>query len=171
VLGGGLVPASLVLVGGEPGVGDRHCPTALGSIGADGPRCDHGRRVHRSAQGRPAGSARYRDPRRDRARRRLRALRPSGRVCVVDSVQTSKRIGSAQLGRAGAEAASPCCRSPRSGSRSSRRHVTKTARRRPARARAPGRYRPAVRGGAAKHRVLRAAKNRFGSTNELAVSR
>src|SRR3954447_15671638 len=92
VLGGGLVPASLVLVGGEPGVGKstlllsalrataRERRGALVSGEGAGARgeADQGRGVGRAGQA--AGRAarrlrRRRDPRGDRARGRLRDAR------------------------------------------------------------------------------------------------
>ena len=86
VLGGGLVPASLVLVGGEPGVGKSTLLlTALQAMSADAAHApDHGRGVGRAGEA-PRRAARRRrerrDPRRDRARDGLRdARRASGRT-------------------------------------------------------------------------------------------
>ena len=87
VLGGGLVPASLVLVGGEPGVGKS---TLLLSRARRDLARPAGAARHRRGVGRAGEAARRaarrlrrrRDPRRDRARRglrdaRARAARPS----------------------------------------------------------------------------------------------
>ena len=73
VLGGGIVPASLVLVGGEPGVGKSTLLlSALASVSRDGRRAllVHGRGVRRPGQAArcpPGRLGRRRDPRRDRA--------------------------------------------------------------------------------------------------------
>ena len=183
VLGGGLVPASLVLVGGEPGVGKSTLLlSALGAISAR----PAGAARHRRGVGRAGEAARRaarrlrrrRDPRRDRARRRLRDARARAPRRLRD------RLGADALRR-----------------RSSARRPGSVAQVREAAARL---LRVAKEAGVATflvghvtkdgsvagprvlehlvdcvlqfegdryhaHRILRAVKNRFGSTNELGV--
>ena len=86
VLGGGLVPASLVLLGGEPGVGKSTLLlSALGAVARCGRQraARHRRGVRRAgapSRRAPRRRRRRRDPRRDGARRRLRDARDrSGR--------------------------------------------------------------------------------------------
>ena len=112
VLGGGIVPASLVLLGGEPGVGKSTLLlTALGAIARSGRSAllvtgeESVAQVKLRAE-RLGGADDVDDPRRDGARggvRDARARAPA--VCVIDSVQTlyaaRARIG-AGLGRPGA---------------------------------------------------------------------
>ena len=159
VLGGGLVPASLVLLGGEPGVGK----STLLLSRARGDRAQRAQRAARDGggvgrAGPPSRRAtrrrrRRRDPRRDGARRRLRdarARRPA--VCVIDSVQTlyAGELGSAPGSVAQVrEAASRLLRVAKENGVATILvgHVTKDGvGRRPARARAPRRLRAPVRG-------------------------
>ena len=97
VLGGGLVPGSLVLLGGSPGIGKSTLTgMALGNLGArPGTRCSTSpARSRRPRCGcAPSGSARRRSSSRrwprPRSRPSLRPSRPSGRQsCVIDSIQT-----------------------------------------------------------------------------------
>ena len=183
MLGGGLVPASLVLVGGEPGVGKSTLLlTALQAMSADPPRAPD----HRRGVGRPGEAARR------AARRRRRTSRSSPRpsstsvcatlererpdVCVIDSVQT---LYSADLGSAPGsvaqvrEAAGRLLRVAKENGVATILvgHVTKDGSVAGPRVLEHlvdcvlqfegDRYRA--------HRVLRAVKNRFGSTNELGV--
>src|ERR671933_2745521 len=182
VLGGGLVPASLVLVGGEPGVGKSTLLlTALGSVSA-------GRRVLLVTGEESVAQVKLRAARLGGAERveilaeteletvcaTLDTERPA--VCVIDSVQTlySADVGSAPGSVAQVrEAASRLLRVAKQcgiamflvG------HVTKDGTVAGPRVLEHlvdcvlqfegDRYR--------EHRVLRAVKNRFGSTNELGV--
>ena len=184
VLGGGLVPGSLVLVGGEPGVGKSTLLlTALGAI----------------ARGRAAGAARHRrgvggagvacGPRVSAAPTSveilaetelevvcatLEAERPD--VCVIDSVQTLHATALASAPGSVAQVREAAGRLLRVAKEAGVAtvlvgHVTKDG---------------AVAGPRVlehlvdcvlqfegdryhEHRVLRATKNRFGSTNELGV--
>ena len=181
VLGGGLVPASLVLVGGEPGVGKSTLLlSALGAISRD-------RRallvtgeesvVQVKLRASRLGLRGRRDPGRDRARHRLRHARARAPgVCVIDSVQTlySSDIGSAPGSVSQVrEAASRILRVAKEAGVATFLvgHVTKDG---------------SVAGPRVlehlvdcvlqfegdrynAHRILRATKNRFGSTNEMAV--
>ena len=103
VLGGGLVPASLVLVGGEPGVGKSTLLlSALGAISRDAPRAArHGRGVGRPGQA-PRGAARRlrrrRDPRRDRARRGLRDARARAARRLRDRLGADALVAGGRLG-------------------------------------------------------------------------
>jgi DNA repair protein RadA/Sms len=182
VLGGGLVPASLVLVGGEPGVGKSTLLlTALGSISAErtallitGEESPAQVKLRADRLGGAANIEILAETELDGVCATLEAVRPE--VCVIDSVQT---LYSAELGSAPGsvvqvrEAASRLLRVAKESGIAIFLvgHVTKDG---------------AVAGPRAlehlvdtvlqfegdryhEHRVLRAAKNRFGSTNELAV--
>jgi DNA repair protein RadA/Sms len=182
VLGGGLVPASLVLVGGEPGVGKSTLLlTALAAISRD-------RRALLVTGEESTAQVKLRAERLGGAERvevlaeteletvcaTLERERPE--VCVIDSVQT---LYSAELGSAPGsvaqvrEAASRLLRVAKESGVATILvgHVTKDG---------------AVAGPRVlehlvdcvlqfegdryhEHRILRAAKNRFGSTNELGV--
>ena len=182
VLGGGLVPASLVLVGGEPGVGKSTLLlSALGSISA-------GRRALLITGEESAAQVKLRAERLRAAgnvevlaETELEAVcatleRERPEVCVIDSVQT---LYSAELGSTPGsvaqvrEAAARLLRVAKESRIATILvgHVTKDG---------------AVAGPRVlehlvdcvlqfegdryhEHRVLRASKNRFGSTNELAV--
>ena len=184
VLGGGLVPASLVLVGGEPGVG-KSTLLLIGArrhLAASGGRCSSPARS-RSAQvklraARLGGCERRRDPGRDRARRGLRDARARAARRLRDRLGADALLVRARL-RARARWRR-CARPPRGCCGSRRRrasrtflvgHVTKDG---------------TVAGPRVlehlvdcvlqfegdryhAHRILRAVKNRFGSTNELGV--
>jgi DNA repair protein RadA/Sms len=182
VLGGGLVPASLVLVGGEPGVGKSTLLlSALRSISGErttllitGEESAAQVKLRAERLGGAANIGILPETELDGVCATLDAVRPD--VCVIDSVQT---LYSAELGSAPGsvaqvrEAASRLLRVAKEcgiaiflvG------HVTKDG---------------AVAGPRVlehlvdcvlqfegdryhEHRVLRATKNRFGSTNELAV--
>ena len=182
VLGGGLVPASLVLVGGEPGVGKSTLLlTALSSMSASR-RCllitgeESPAQVKLRAE-RLGGAASVEilpETELEAVCATLEEVRPE--ICVIDSVQT---LYSAELGSAPGsvaqvrEAASRLLRVAKESGIAIFLvgHVTKDG---------------AVAGPRVlehlvdcvlqfegdryhEHRVLRAAKNRFGSTNELAV--
>ena len=160
VLGGGLVPGSLVLIGGSPGIGKSTLTTmALANLAAAGKRV-----LYVSAEESP-----------EQVRLRAERLGPSALmipvvadtaletvlatleherpdVCVVDSVQTIHSAGAergARHGRPGARGGGRG-HARRQGERDGR--VARRARdegglaRGPARARAPRRLRPAVRG-------------------------
>ncbi len=182
VLGGGLVPASLVLVGGEPGVGKSTLLlSALSSMSA-ARRCvlitgeESPAQVKLRAE-RLGGAAEVEilpETELEAVCATLEEARPE--VCVIDSVQTlySSELGSAPGSVAQVrEAASRLLRVAKEAGIAIFLvgHVTKDG---------------AVAGPRAlehlvdtvlqfegdryhEHRVLRAAKNRFGSTNELAV--
>jgi DNA repair protein RadA/Sms len=182
VLGGGLVPASLVLLGGEPGVGKSTLLlTALAAISRD-------RRALLVTGEESVAQVKLRADRLGGAERveilaeteletvceTLRAERPD--VCVIDSVQTlyASELGSAPGSVAQVrEAAARLLRVAKESGVATILvgHVTKDG---------------AVAGPRVlehlvdcvlqfegdryhAHRVLRAAKNRFGSTNELGV--
>ncbi len=182
VLGGGLVPASLVLVGGEPGVGKSTLLlTALGAISKE-------RRALLVTGEESVAQVKLRAERLGGAERveilaetelenvcaTLEAERPD--VCVIDSVQTlySAEVGSAPGSVAQVrEAAARLMRAAKEFGVATILvgHVTKDG---------------SVAGPRVlehlvdcvlqfegdryhAHRVLRAAKNRFGSTNELGV--
>jgi DNA repair protein RadA/Sms len=183
VLGGGLVPASLVLVGGEPGVGKSTLLlTALGAIARSGRRALLVTGEESSAQvalraARLGGAAQVEilaETELDTVCATLEATRPD--VCVVDSVQTlhASALGSAPGSVAQVrEAAGRLLRVAKEAGVATVLvgHVTKDG---------------AVAGPRVlehlvdcvlqfegdryhEHRVLRATKNRFGSTNELGV--
>ena len=183
VLGGGLVPASLVLVGGEPGVGKSTLLlSALGSIAGGGRRALLVTGEESTAQvklraarlGTADAVEILAETELDVVCATLAELRPD--VCVIDSVQTlyASALGSAPGSVAQVrEAASRLLRvSKESGVATVLvGHVTKDG---------------AVAGPRVlehlvdcvlqfegdryhAHRVLRAVKNRFGSTNELGV--
>jgi DNA repair protein RadA/Sms len=183
VLGGGLVPASLVLLGGEPGVGKSTLLlTALGAVAGSGRRAllvtgeESVAQVRLRAE--RVGGA---DDVAILAETELEAVcatleREAPDVCVIDSVQTlyASELGSAPGSVAQVrEAAARLLRvAKRSGVATVLvGHVTKDG---------------AVAGPRVlehlvdcvlqfegdryhAHRILRAAKNRFGSTNELGV--
>src|SRR5688500_13254258 len=183
VLGGGLVPASLVLVGGEPGVGKSTLLlTALGAISRSGRRALLVTGEESSAQvalraARLGGAEKVEilaETELEIVCATLEVERPD--VCVIDSVQTlySSELGSAPGSVAQVrEAASRLLRVAKESGVATILvgHVTKDG---------------AVAGPRVlehlvdcvlqfegdryhEHRVLRAAKNRFGSTNELGV--
>src|SRR5688500_10192317 len=183
VLGGGIVPASLVLVGGEPGVGKSTLLlTALGAISASGRRALLVTGEESTAQvklraarlGGTDGVEILAETELDTVCATLERERPD--VCVIDSVQTlyARDVGST-LGSVGQvrEAAGRLLRVAKEFGVATILvgHVTKDG---------------AVAGPRVlehlvdcvlqfegdryhAHRVLRAAKNRFGSTNELGV--
>jgi DNA repair protein RadA/Sms len=182
VLGGGLVPASLVLVGGEPGVGKSTLLlSALSSISATrrsllitGEESPAQVKLRAERLGGAANVAILAETELDGVCATLEQERPD--VCVIDSVQTlySSDLGSAP-GSVGQvrEAASRLLRVAKESGVATILvgHVTKDG---------------AVAGPRVlehlvdcvlqfegdryhEHRVLRASKNRFGSTNELAV--
>jgi DNA repair protein RadA/Sms len=182
VLGGGLVPASLVLVGGEPGVGKSTLLlTALAAISKDRRALlvtgeESSAQVKLRAQ-RLGGAERVEilaETALDNVLATLETERPD--VCVIDSVQTlySQDVGSAP-GSVGQvrEAAARLLRTAKEAGVATILvgHVTKDG---------------TVAGPRVlehlvdcvlqfegdryhAHRVLRAVKNRFGSTNELGV--
>ncbi|MDF2752882.1 MAG: repair protein RadA [Gaiellaceae bacterium] len=183
VLGGGLVPASLVLVGGEPGVGKSTLLlTALGAIARGGRRALLVTGEESSAQvalraARLGGAEQVEilaETELDTVCATLEAERPE--VCVIDSVQTlhASALGSAPGSVAQVrEAAGRLLRVAKEVGVATVLvgHVTKDG---------------AVAGPRVlehlvdcvlqfegdryhEHRVLRATKNRFGSTNELGV--
>ena len=182
VLGGGLVPASLVLVGGEPGVGKSTLLlSALSTISATrasllitGEESPAQVKLRAERLGGAANVGILPETELDAVCATLERERPE--VCVIDSVQT---LYSAELGSAPGsvaqvrEAASRLLRVAKEAKIAIFLvgHVTKDG---------------AVAGPRVlehlvdcvlqfegdryhEHRVLRAAKNRFGSTNELAV--
>jgi len=182
VLGGGLVPASLVLVGGEPGVGKSTLLlTALASISAERRALlvtgeESVAQVKLRAE-RLGGAARVEilaETELETVLATLEAERPD--VCVIDSVQTlySSEVGSAPGSVAQVrEAAARLLRAAKELGVATILvgHVTKDG---------------SVAGPRVlehlvdcvlqfegdryhAHRVLRAVKNRFGSTNELGV--
>ena len=183
VLGGGLVPASLVLVGGEPGVGKSTLLlTALGAISASGRRALLVTGEESTAQvklraarlGGTDGVEILAETELDAVCATLERERPD--VCVIDSVQTlyAQELGSAP-GSVGQvrEAAGRLLRVAKEFGVATILvgHVTKDG---------------AVAGPRVlehlvdcvlqfegdryhAHRILRAQKNRFGSTNELGV--
>jgi DNA repair protein RadA/Sms len=183
VLGGGLVPASLVLVGGEPGVGKSTLLlTALGAIARSGRGALLVTGEESSAQvalraARLGGADKVEilaETELDVVCATLEARRPD--VCVIDSVQTlhASALGSAPGSVAQVrEAAGRLLRVAKEAGVATVLvgHVTKDG---------------AVAGPRVlehlvdcvlqfegdryhEHRVLRATKNRFGSTNELGV--
>ena len=183
VLGGGLVPASLVLVGGEPGVGKSTLLlTALGAIARGGRRALLVTGEESTAQvalraARLGGAEAVEilaETELDVVCATLESLRPD--VCVIDSVQTlhASALGSAPGSVAQVrEAAGRLLRVAKEAGVATVLvgHVTKDG---------------AVAGPRVlehlvdcvlqfegdryhEHRILRATKNRFGSTNELGV--
>jgi len=183
VLGGGLVPGSLVLVGGEPGVGKSTLLlTALGAIARDGRRALLVTGEESAAQvslraARLGGTESVEilaETELDAVCSTLEAERPD--VCVIDSVQTlhAAALGSAPGSVAQVrEAAGRLLRVAKEANVATVLvgHVTKDG---------------AVAGPRVlehlvdcvlqfegdryhEHRILRATKNRFGSTNELGV--
>src|SRR5947209_18809227 len=183
VLGGGLVPASLVLLGGEPGVGKSTLLlSALAAISASGPRAllvtgeESVAQVKLRAE-RLGGAERVEilaETELETVCETLRAERPD--VCVIDSVQTlhATELGSAPGSVAQVrESASRLLRVAKEYGTATILvgHVTKDG---------------TVAGPRVlehlvdcvlqfegdryhAHRILRAVKNRFGSTNELGV--
>jgi DNA repair protein RadA/Sms len=182
VLGGGLVPASLVLVGGEPGVGKSTLLlSALASISKDrravlvtGEESTAQVKLRAARLGGAEQVEILAETELDAVCATLEQERPD--VCVIDSVQTlySSELGSAP-GSVGQvrEAAARLLRVAKESGVATILvgHVTKDG---------------AVAGPRVlehlvdcvlqfegdryhEHRVLRASKNRFGSTNELAV--
>jgi DNA repair protein RadA/Sms len=182
VLGGGLVPASLVLVGGEPGVGKstlllsalRSISAARTSLLITGEESPAQVKLRAERLGGAGNVAVLPETELDAVCTTLEQARPD--VCVIDSVQT---LYSAELGSAPGsvaqvrEAASRLLRVAKEAGVAIFLvgHVTKDG---------------AVAGPRVlehlvdcvlqfegdryhEHRVLRATKNRFGSTNELAV--
>jgi DNA repair protein RadA/Sms len=182
VLGGGLVPASLVLVGGEPGVGKstlllsvlRAVSGSHRALLVTGEESAAQVKLRAARLGGPQGVEILAETELDAVCATLDQERPD--VCVIDSVQT---LYSAELGSAPGsvaqvrEAASRLLRVAKEAGVAVFLvgHVTKDG---------------AVAGPRVlehlvdcvlqfegdryhEHRVLRAAKNRFGSTNELAV--
>ena len=183
VLGGGLVPASLVLVGGEPGVGKSTLLlSALGAIARGGRRALLVTGEESTAQvalraARLGGAEAVEilaETELDVVCATLESLRPD--VCVIDSVQTlhASALGSAPGSVAQVrEAAGRLLRVAKEAGVATVLvgHVTKDG---------------AVAGPRVlehlvdcvlqfegdryhEHRILRATKNRFGSTNELGV--
>ena len=183
VLGGGLVPGSLVLVGGEPGVGKSTLLlTALGAIARDGRRALLVTGEESAAQvslraARLGGTETVEilaETELETVCATLEAERPE--VCVIDSVQTlhASALGSAPGSVAQVrEAAGRLLRVAKEAGVATVLvgHVTKDG---------------AVAGPRVlehlvdcvlqfegdryhEHRVLRATKNRFGSTNELGI--
>ena len=183
VLGGGLVPASLVLVGGEPGVGKSTLLlTALGAISRSGRRALLVTGEESAAQvalraARLGGAERVEilaETELDTVCATLEAERPD--VCVIDSVQTlhASALGSAPGSVAQVrEAAGRLLRVAKEAGVATVLvgHVTKDGAVAGPRVLEHlvdcvlqfegDRYR--------EHRILRATKNRFGSTNELGV--
>jgi DNA repair protein RadA/Sms len=182
VLGGGLVPASLVLLGGEPGVGKSTLLlTALAAISHDrrallvtGEESTAQVKLRAERLGGAESVEILAETELDTVCETLRAERPD--VCVIDSVQTlyASELGSAP-GSVGQvrEAAARLLRVAKESNVATILvgHVTKDG---------------SVAGPRVlehlvdcvlqfegdryhAHRVLRAAKNRFGSTNELGV--
>src|SRR5437867_3351391 len=182
VLGGGLVPASLVLVGGEPGVGKSTLLlTALAAVSKDrrallvtGEESVAQVKLRAERLGGAEGVEILAETELETVCATLEAERPD--VCVIDSIQTlySAEVGSAPGSVAQVrEAASRLMRAAKELGVATILvgHVTKDG---------------SVAGPRVlehlvdcvlqfegdryhAHRVLRAAKNRFGSTNELGV--
>jgi DNA repair protein RadA/Sms len=182
VLGGGLVPASLVLVGGEPGVGKSTLLlTALASMSVTrrallvtGEESPAQVKLRADRLGGAAGVEVLAETELETVCGTLERERPA--VCVIDSVQTlySSELGSAPGSVAQVrEAASRLLRVAKEAGVATILvgHVTKDGAVAGPRVLEHlvdcvlqfegDRYRA--------HRVLRAAKNRFGSTNEIGV--
>ena len=183
VLGGGLVPASLVLVGGEPGVGKSTLLlTALRAISEDGRRVllvtgEESKAQVKLRADRLGGAASIEilaETELETVCATLQRERPE--VCVIDSVQTlyASELGSAPGSVAQVrEAASRLLRVAKESDVAVFLvgHVTKDGAVAGPRVLEHlvdcvlqfegDRYRA--------HRILRAAKNRFGSTNEIGV--
>ena len=166
VLGGGLVPGSLVLIGGSPGIGKSTLTaSALGNLAARRPQ--RALRVGRGVGGagaaarraaRRAGARRCRSWPRPTSTRWSPRSRPSGpEVCVIDSVQMLHDAGAdrrARLGGPGARGGRPA---DARGQGARRRRDPRGPRdqggraRGAARARAPGGLRAELRGRARAH--------------------
>jgi DNA repair protein RadA/Sms len=182
VLGGGLVPASLVLVGGEPGVGKstllltalRHMSEERRALLVTGEESVAQVKLRADRLGGSAGVEILSETQLDAVCATLERERPA--VCVVDSVQTlySGDLGSAPGSVAQVrEAASRLLRVAKESGVALFLvgHVTKDGAVAGPRVLEHlvdcvlqfegDRYR--------EHRVLRAVKNRFGSTNEIGV--
>ncbi len=159
VLGGGLVRASLVLVGGEPGVGKS--TLLLSALAGDERARDRAllvtgeesvAQVKLRAE-RLGGAGERGDPRRDRARRRLRDARERAPRRLRDRLGADAVLGRARLrarlGRAGARGGGTAAAGGEGGrGRDDPRRPRDEGRlrRRPARARASRRLRAPVRG-------------------------
>jgi len=182
VLGGGLVPASLVLVGGEPGVGKstllltalRHMSAERRALLVTGEESVAQVKLRAERLGGSAGIEILAETELDTVCGTLERERPD--VCVIDSVQTlySGELGSAPGSVAQVrEAASRLLRVAKESGIAVFLvgHVTKDGAVAGPRVLEHlvdcvlqfegDRYR--------EHRILRAVKNRFGSTNELGV--
>jgi DNA repair protein RadA/Sms len=182
VLGGGLVPASLVLVGGEPGVGKstllltalRHMSAERRALLVTGEESAAQVKLRADRLGGSAGIEILAETELEAVCATLERERPQ--VCVIDSVQTlySGELGSAPGSVAQVrEAASRLLRVAKEAGTAVFLvgHVTKDGAVAGPRVLEHlvdcvlqfegDRYR--------EHRILRAAKNRFGSTNELGV--
>ncbi len=182
VLGGGLVPASLVLVGGEPGVGKstllltalRHMSAERRALLVTGEESTAQVKLRADRLGGSAGIEILAETELDAVCATLERERPD--VCVIDSVQTlySGELGSAPGSVAQVrEAASRLLRVAKEAGVAVFLvgHVTKDGAVAGPRVLEHlvdcvlqfegDRYR--------EHRILRAVKNRFGSTNELGV--
>src|SRR5216117_3862509 len=182
VLGGGLVPASLVLVGGEPGVGKSTLLlTALGAMSRErrallvtGEESVAQVKLRAERLGGAAGVEILAETELDTVCASLERERPA--VCVIDSVQTlySSEIGSAPGSVAQVrEAAARLLRVAKQNGVATILvgHVTKDGS-----VAGPRVLEHLVdcvlqfEGDSYRaHRVLRAVKNRFGSTNELGI--
>ena len=158
VLGGGLVPASLVLVGGEPGVGKSTLLlSALAAISKErrallvtGEESSAQVKLRAARLGGAENVEILAETELETVCATLEQERPD--VCVIDSVQTlySSELGSAPGSVGQVREAAGAAIARRQGER--RRHDPRRARdqgrrgRRPARARAPRRLRAPVRG-------------------------
>ena len=103
VLGGGLVPASLVLVGGEPGVGKSTLLlAALGAISRDRRALlvtgEESRRAGQAAGGAARGLRRRGDPRRDRTGRGVRHARARAPCRLRDRLGADALVAGGRFG-------------------------------------------------------------------------